>query len=139
MLAVNLRKRLPLSIRATLSIALALAFFTQPVLAVTFNEYTVPTGASGPESITSGPDGNLWFTEAFANKIGKVTTSGSFTEYGVPTAGSVPDGITVGPDGNIWFTELDANKIGKVTTNGAFTEYTVPTVLRTGSSFPSGI
>ncbi|MDA8430952.1 MAG: Ig-like domain-containing protein, partial [Geobacteraceae bacterium] len=40
-------------------------------------EYTVPTAASNPSSITSGPDGNLWFTEK--NKIGVVNSGGPTT------------------------------------------------------------
>ncbi len=114
---------------ALLSSLLLVALIAQPGLAVTFNEYTVPTANSQPFGITAGPDGNLWFTEGLGNgnKIGKVTTTGSFTEYPVPTPNSFPSGITGGPDGNLWFTEDFGNKIGKVTTTGSFTEYPVPT------------
>src|SRR5439155_548416 len=42
-------------------------------------EYQVDTATSGPSAITAGPDGNLWFTEARANKVAKVTSSGGFT------------------------------------------------------------
>ena len=38
--------------------------------------------------ITTGPDGNLWFTEFGAGKIGRITPSGSITEFPIPTAGS---------------------------------------------------
>ena len=89
-------------------------------------EYPVPTSKSAPTDITAGPDGNLWFTEAATNKIGKITTSGSVTEYRTPTSKSAPYGITAGPDGNLWFTE-GAGKIGKITTSGSVTEYPVPT------------
>jgi streptogramin lyase len=37
-------------------------------------EFPIPTPSSAPESITPGPDGNLWFTEANSNKIGRITT-----------------------------------------------------------------
>jgi virginiamycin B lyase len=37
-----------------------------------FTEYNVPTAASQPYDITSGPDGNIWFTEQSGNKIGKI-------------------------------------------------------------------
>ncbi|MGH7266700.1 MAG: virginiamycin B lyase family protein, partial [Candidatus Rokuibacteriota bacterium] len=63
--------------------------------------------------ITAGPDGNLWFTEAVANRIGRITPFGAITEFPVPTPGSTPVGITVGPDGNIWFTENMGNKIAR--------------------------
>jgi streptogramin lyase len=39
-------------------------------------EFTIPTANSGPNGITAGPDGALWFTEAAANKIGRITTAG---------------------------------------------------------------
>src|SRR5690242_12956985 len=74
--------------------------------------FSVPTPASRPYQIVSGPDGNLWFTESDAGKIGRITTSGSITEFKVH-AGSGPYGITVGPDGNIWFTERFNNAIAK--------------------------
>jgi hypothetical protein len=35
-------------------------------------EISIPTASSYPEGITSGPDGNLWFTEWAANKIGAI-------------------------------------------------------------------
>jgi virginiamycin B lyase len=74
----------------------------------------VPSADSCPHSITTGPDGNLWFTEPQANKIGRVTPAGDFTEYVVPTADSYPRAIALGPDGNLWFTESRAKKIGRI-------------------------
>src|SRR5437667_256048 len=100
-----------------------------------FSEYPVPTTNSQPEYITSGPDGNLWFTENLGNKIGRITTGGVITEYAIPTGGSYPEGIAAGPDGNLWFTENGRNKIGRITTGGAITEYPVPTAF----SGPVGI
>jgi len=89
--------------------------------------YDIPTSSAGAASITSGPDGALWFTENLANKIGRVTTAGAFTEYNVPTANASPTSIIAGPDGALWFVEHGPNKIGRITTAGDFTEYTVPT------------
>ena len=46
-----------------------------PADAVTVIEFPVPeSNSSLPISIASGPDGNLWFTEPAANKIGRITT-----------------------------------------------------------------
>jgi virginiamycin B lyase len=84
-------------------------------------EFPVPTAASYPSGITSGPDGNLWFTETDGNKIGRVTPSGVFTEFPIPTANSSPYAITSGPDRKPWFTEYWGNKIGRLTPSGAFT------------------
>src|SRR5438093_745746 len=86
------------------------------------SEYPVPTPGSYPYGITAGPDGNLWFTEANGNKIGRITTGGVITEYPVPTAGSAPLGIASGPDGALWFTEYYRNRIGRITTGGVITE-----------------
>jgi streptogramin lyase len=43
-------------------------------------EFPVTT-RSNPAYITTGPDGNLWFTEDAANKIVRMTTSGTVTEF----------------------------------------------------------
>lgn len=93
---------------------------------------------SSPWAITSGPDGNLWFTEVTGNKIGKITTSGTITTYSVLTSESAPFGITAGPDGNLWFSENGADRIGKITTSGTVTEY--PIASRPGgvTSGPDG-
>ena len=77
-------------------------------------EYPLLRG-SAPFEITSGSDGNLWFTEG--NKIGRITPAGSITEFPLPKADSEPLGIAPGPDGNLWFTEFRGNRIGRITTS----------------------
>jgi virginiamycin B lyase len=91
----------------------------------TFYTYSVPTVNSFPQFITAGKDGNMWFTEAVGDKIGKITPTGTVTEYSIPTFESFPEGITQGSDGRLWFAENEGNKIGAMTTGGAFTEYPV--------------
>src|SRR5204863_3793094 len=98
-------------------------------------EFTIPTSNSGPWWITAGPDGNLWFTEQFGNKIGQITPAGVITEFPIPTAGSSPGEITVGPDGNLWFTESSGNKIGRISPAGVISEFPIPT----RNSDPRGI
>jgi streptogramin lyase len=92
--------------------------------APTITEYHAGiTAGSIPRGIAAGPDGNLWFTEENANRIGKITPAGVVTEYRVgSTANSNPYGIAGGPDGNLWFTEV-AGRIGKITPAGVATEY----------------
>jgi len=87
-----------------------------------------------PDGIVAGPDGNLWFVEVFANRIGRSTTAGSISQFTIPTPQSSSRNLAVGADGNLWFTEFGTNKIGKVTTAGTFTEY----ALAAGSG-PRGI
>jgi len=109
------------------------------IIGVGITEFTVPTAASNPFGITAGPDGNIWFTEQAANKIGRIKADGSrVDDFPVYTADSGPTCITAGPDGDLWFTEQAANKIGRMTTDGVCTvndEFTVPTA----ASNPFGI
>ena len=81
---------------------------------------------SGPTGITAGPDGNVWFTETYADRIGRITPSGAVTEFtaGI-TAGAQPDQIAAGPDGNLWFTEHNARNIGRITPAGVVTEFPI--------------
>jgi len=91
----------------------------------TIKEYQL-SGNPSPLEITAGPDGALWFTEYFGNKIGRITTAGVVTEYSVPmAAGGVSQltSITAGPDGDLWFTEGAVGKIGHITTGGVIREY----------------
>jgi hypothetical protein len=50
----------------------------------TITSFPVPTAASNPEGITAGPDGNLWFTEYNANKIGRITPGGATSGFSAP-------------------------------------------------------
>src|SRR5207245_1498719 len=95
------------------------------------------TAGSQPSFITPGPDGNLWFTEYNANKIGRMSPTGSVREFTIPTSNGGPAGITAGPDGNLWFTELSSNgnRIGQVTPSGTISEFPLPA----GSRGPLGI
>ncbi len=97
-------------------------------------EYTLPTPSSGPEGITLGPDGNLWFTEFGrpddGDAIGWINPSnGTIGQQTVNTAHSGPASIVYDPsDGDLWFTEFDADKIGMINpTTKAVTEFDVPT------------
>jgi streptogramin lyase len=92
-------------------------------------------GIVGPHRIISGPDGALWFTEAGAAKIGRITTAGVITEFALPKSNARPEGIAVGRDGALWFTEFGVGLIGRITTSGTISEFTPPT---TGSA-PSAI
>jgi hypothetical protein len=77
---------------------------------LTFNEFATPTANAGPFGIAAGPDGNLWFTEFQAAKIGEINpATHAITEFAVPYG---PNGICAGPDGNLWFT--GGNEIGMI-------------------------
>ena len=88
--------------------------------------YPVPYYYHEPKGIVAGPDGNMWFTEPGANKIGKITTSGTITQYNtIPTSNAQPLSIVAGSDGALWFIESQAGKIGRITTSGSVAEYSV--------------
>ena len=103
-----------------------------------FTEFSIPTSGSAPRGIVSGPDGALWFTEYFGNKIGRISTSGVITEYPLPSPLSDPAGITSGPDGALWFVESYGNRIGRITTTGVITEYPLPTSSGTMEGIAAG-
>src|SRR3954467_12232651 len=87
----------------------------------------IPPGplAATPIGIAAGPDGNLWFTEFNAARVGRITPAGVITEYSAGiSAHSEPLGITAGPDGNMWFTELDG-QVGTITPAGLVHEIPV--------------
>ncbi len=75
-----------------------------------------------PVDITTGPDGNLWFTRDAFEGLTRITPAGETTEFTGLTDNA--DGITTGPDGNLWFTEFNA--VGRMTTDGTLTEFPVP-------------
>jgi hypothetical protein len=78
-----------------------------------------------PGAITSGPDGNLWFTTTNGDggSIEQITTSGTVTTF-ANTGIYFPYGITSGPDGNLWFTNYGNNSIGRISTKGKVTNFT---------------
>jgi virginiamycin B lyase len=89
-------------------------------------EYNVPNPGEGitasPFGITTGSDGNVWFTDQNGSEIDSISpATGAITKYNV----SSPGGITDGPDDNLWFvTGLGIAKISPI--NGKVTEYTIP-------------
>jgi virginiamycin B lyase len=87
-----------------------------------FTDYPIPEGVgSGPDEITVGPDGALWFTSnGLEDGIGRITTSGVITNCTSPAL-HFPEAITTGPDGAIWFTNYRGHSIGRIPDPSAFT------------------
>jgi len=84
------------------------------------------TPGSQAYTITTGPDGNLWFTEYTGTRIGMYNpTTMLATEFG--PLQSPARSITAGPDGNVWFAERSPDGsqsvLGRVTPTGQITEY----------------
>jgi len=101
------------------------------------SDFATPTVVSHPFGIAAGPDGNLWFTENGANKIGEINpVTDAISEFPIPTASSGLNGISVGPDGNLWFTEQALGRIGEINpVTDAISEFPTPTA----GSAPWGI
>ena len=85
-------------------------------------ENPLPGPAHGPQWITLGPDGALWFTARTTNTIVRMTGGGGFVEYPVPTPSAGLNGITVGLDGALWFTESSADAVGRMSLGGTVVE-----------------
>lgn len=95
---------------------------------------------NGPESLTVGPDGNIWFThftfccgQPDGYDIGRMAPGGgSLATFSlpVPTNGcqcDTPRDIMTGPDGNLWFTEPQSGKIGNISPDGStINEFQIP-------------
>jgi streptogramin lyase len=94
----------------------------------------------GPDSITAGCDGNLWFVEPVDDMIGRITPKGKITEFsaGLTSSGLIEikgvTAMTAGPDGNLWFTkggfasdsaadQVSPGGIGRITPTGEVTEF----------------
>jgi streptogramin lyase len=109
--------------------------------------YTLPASAHNPTApiigITSGPDGDIYFTAGVVGQVGwfnpaTVSTSSNpsqdITVLNVPNSSAAPYGIAPGPDGNVWFTETDG-----ATGNGSIGVADLSTHLSIATQPPSSV
>ena len=111
-------------------------------MSLTVTAFPIPlVGLVQPQGIATGSDGNLWFTETGADRIGRMTPAGVVTEFSLPAIplpawwipdieGTPPPGpvaITAGPDGALWFVGMPG-EVGRITTAGVVSEYALPAV-----------
>ncbi len=98
--------------------------------APTFSFYNDPS-IYGPFSITTGPDGALWFTNFYSATIGRIDpVTGVVANYTDPN-GSIngPQSILTSPDGALWFTNVYNNSLGRIDpATGVITNYTNPSI-----------
>jgi virginiamycin B lyase len=85
-------------------------------------EFQIRRPTAGREALAAGPDGNVWFSEFNASKIGRITPDGKITEFEMPRPNSGPGDITAGADGNMWFLELNGQMDGRKSTATASAE-----------------
>ena len=119
------------------------------MLTLTVTNFPIPlVEIVKPDGITTGSDGNLWFTENAAGQIGRMTPAGVVTSLPCPRFRRRPDrprarqattphptAITAGPDGALWFTGIPG-EIGRITTAGVVTEFALPAVPPPAGSSP---
>jgi virginiamycin B lyase len=92
-----------------------------------FNEYPLPAQITQLESLTAGPDGALWFTQAQGAKIGRMTLEGAVSELSVLDAATDrPGPIVTGPDRNLWFTLGSTSKIARLNPSGTLSTFDAP-------------
>jgi virginiamycin B lyase len=111
--------------------------------------FALPTRYAGPQGPVVGPDGNIWFVEIGAKKIGRITPEGVITEFKLPPSTQGGSGqlgqLIVGPDGNLWFgvqggltSAGDSSAIGRITPAGVITYFPLSTLNIQGTQ-PNGI
>lgn len=107
---------------------LCVCFIAESPEAVQIEEWTVPTPLSLPHDPAVAPDGSLWYTGMYANKIGRLDPkTGVIKEYPLKTDDSGPHGLVADKDGFIWFTANYKGYIGKLNpANGEITEFRMP-------------
>ena len=81
----------------------------------------------GPDCITLGGDGNLWFGEE-AYRLGRITPAGAITELQLPI-GDQPGRFAAAPDGNLWLTAGVGNEgnLLRISPDGVITKFLIPT------------
>ena len=87
----------------------------QTEIAVTIQEWDLPTPGSRPHDPAVAPDGSLWFTAMNVNKLGRLDEkTGTVEEFPLDIANSGPHGLIADAEGNIWFTANTGGYIGKL-------------------------
>ena len=74
---------------------------------------------SAPNDLALDAQGNVWFTELNADRLGRLDPrTGLMQHYPLAAKRSVqtlnPYGVTVDPEGMVWFTELSNDRIGRL-------------------------
>lgn len=97
----------------------------------TIELYTLPTGGTDPQGITTGSATTVWFAEYYGNKLGSFNINTHIiNEYPLPTPkNGDPLGITQGSNGTLWFTAVSGSPsvVGKfVLKTKKFVIYNLP-------------
>jgi streptogramin lyase len=89
-------------------------------------EYPFPSPIGTPQSLVSGPAGDLWFLDG-PNIDSVDPSTHAIVEYPITISGALPTQLAVGSDGNLWFGDQTNAAIGVFTvSNHTFTEFPLP-------------
>jgi streptogramin lyase len=73
---------------------------------------------SHPYAIAAGPDGNLWFTDPYTDRIGRMTVDGRLTLQAPVPGGGFTYGIAAGGDGAMWFVHEGPSRVSRIDADG---------------------
>jgi len=83
---------------------------------------TTPVPAQ-PNRIAIATDGKVWYTERFADHIGRLNPStNAVTRFPTLTPDAGPQDITAASDGSLWFTQANVGNVARITADGVITE-----------------
>lgn len=93
-----------------------------------YTVFDLPRDYAAPHCLAADSQGNIWFVEIGANRVGKFDPrKKEYIEYLIPTPEAQPHGITVDKDGIVWFTQAGKDKIGRLDPkSGMITDFPVP-------------
>ena len=96
-------------------------------VAVTFEEWVVPTLGQRSRDPVEAPDGAIWWVGQMGNIMGRIDpATGEMKEYVLPD-NAKPHSVTMDDAGNAWYTGNKNATIGKLDpTSGEITEYKMP-------------
>lgn len=96
-------------------------------LALSFEEWLVPTLGQRARDPVEGPDGAIWWVGQWADILGQIDpASGAMTEYDLPP-GAKPHSVEIGPDGSVWYTGNKNGTMGRFDpATGEITEFPMP-------------
>ncbi|MHB2035989.1 MAG: Vgb family protein [Nitrososphaerales archaeon] len=85
-----------------------------------FKQYVLPTNKAGPFQIAVDANGNAWFTEFYADKLGEIDTQGKINEWNLSnTLFAEPAGIYIEQSAStsdasqkVWFTLSETREVG---------------------------
>jgi len=86
----------------------------------------LPLDGSRPVHVARGAAGDIWFTDAGTDRIGRLAPTGALTLFRVPAL-SGPAGLAVDPAGSVWVALNDRNRLARLDpATGAIDEVVLP-------------